>query len=189
MPAVSPPMLLKRLSIAFAAVGSLLVAFVPAPALASCAMPPAIVEALSKADIVFVGTVAATAERNLWATVTVEEVWKGPDLPAVFQVRGGQGGNGASSVDREFTKGVKYLFVPSSLENGFAADNSCSSTRPWEEALIALRPTDVRGPIGGSPPAQAGFDFGGLLAPLAVAILVAGVLLAVGLLARSRQSA
>lgn len=142
---------------------------------------------MGTADIVFVGTVSATAENNSWATVSIEEVWKGPDLPAVFQVRGGEGGNVATSVDREFKAGTRYLFVPYEMQDGFASDNSCSATQEWDAALVGLRPADARGPIGGTPPAPAPFDLAGALAPIGVAALVAGVLLAVGLLSRSRQ--
>lgn len=160
----------------------------PGRVLASCAMPPPIVEALAKAEIVFVGTVLATTERNMWATVTVEEVWRGPDLPQVVEVRGGGGGDVSSSIDREFGGGVTYLFAPTTLQNGILTDNSCTATRQWEDALAALRPSDARGPIGGSPPAPAGFDFGAVLGPIGVALWVAGVLLVVGLAAHSRQA-
>lgn len=187
MRGVSRPMPWKQLTLSLAGAVCLLLAVVRASTLASCVMPAPIAEALAKADIVFVGTVTATAEHNLWATVAVEEVWKGPDLPADFQIRGGQGGNAASSVDREFTPGTKYLFVPVAIENGFASDNSCSPTRPWDDTLVGLRPANARGPIGGSSAAPVGFDFGGAIAPFAVAAVIAGLVLAVGLLARSRQ--
>jgi hypothetical protein len=159
----------------------------PSQALASCAMIPAVGDAVAKAEIVFVGTVTATAQRDLWATVSVEEVWNGPDLPAVVQVQGGQGGNVATSVDREFKQGFKYLFVPTSLQNDVLIDNACSSTMVWEDALGALRPSSARPPIGGTPLEPAGFDLSGLIGPIGVALAVSAALLAVGLLARSRQ--
>lgn len=158
----------------------------PADALASCVIGPPVAEAIAKGEIVFVGTVTATAERNLWATVAVEEVWKGPDLPAVVEVHGGQGGNVATSVDREFTAG-RYLFIPGGLEGQVIIDGACSPTVQWDDALAALRPADARPPIGGTPLEPAGFDLGGVIGPIGVALAVAGVLLGVGLLARSRQ--
>ena len=151
-------------------------------------MIPTVREAMGTADIVFVGTVSATAQNNAWATVSIEEVWKGPDLPAVFEVRGGPGGNTVTSVDRAFEVGTRYLFVPFGMEDTFASDNSCSATQPWDESLAALRPADARGPIGGPPPAPAPFDLLGAVLPFGVALLVAGVLVAVGLVARSRRS-
>lgn len=179
----------RRLRALVSLVGVLTLGIVqPSDTLGSCVMPPPIAEAVANGEIVFVGTVTATAERNLWATVAVEEVWKGPDLPAIVEVHGGQGGNTGSSVDREFTAG-KYLFVPSGLEGQVVFDNACSSTRPWDESLAALRPSNARPPLGGSPLEPAGFDLGSVVGPIGVALAVAIVLLAVGLLARSRQSA
>jgi len=159
----------------------------PVGTLASCIEPPPIRDALAKAEFVFVGTVTAVTERNLWATVAVEEVWRGPDLPAVIQVRGGEGGNVGTSVDREFKAGVKYLFAPPGFQDGIAQDNSCSPTREWDGTLVELRPTDARAPIGGTPTEPAGFDIGAIAGPIGAAVLVAAILLFVGLVARSRQ--
>jgi hypothetical protein len=188
MPGVLRPLLRKRLILGLAGAAAVLLAVVPARTLASCVAPPPIIESIAKADVVFVGTVTTTAEHNLWATVTVEEVWKGPDLPAVFQVRGGEGGNVATSVDREFTPGTTYLFVPFEMDSGFASDNSCSPTRPWDQTLVELRPANARSPIGGTPPPPAEFDLAGAIAPIGVALLVAGLLVIVGLAARSRRA-
>jgi len=46
----------------------------PGAALADCMQPPPIELALSQAEIVFVGTVTATSNRNSWAEVAVEDV-------------------------------------------------------------------------------------------------------------------
>ena len=149
--------------------------------------PPPIEQALSKAEIVFVGTVTSTSNRDSWATVQIEEVWKGPDQPVSVLVKGGPGGDSATSVDRTFQVGVKYLFLPY-LDGATLADNSCTSTTPWSDGLAALRPAAARAPLSATA-GESGFDLGGAIAPLGVALLVAGVLLVVGLLARSRQSA
>jgi hypothetical protein len=188
---------LSRLVPALAAIVVLLA--MPGAALADCAMPPDIKTAATSADIVFVGSVTATANRNSWATVAVEEVWRGPDQPAEVVIMGGPAGNAATSVDRTFEVGVKYLFFPyvsdlgneggagrlAGAESGLA-DNSCTSTTPWSAGLLELRPSDARAPIGAA--AESGFDFGGLLGPVVAAVVVAVVLLGVGLLARGRQS-
>lgn len=166
-----------------------------ATALADCMMPPPIQEAITSAEIVFVGTVTATTNRSTWAEVQVEEVWRGPDLPARVVVKGGPEGNAATSVDRSFEVGLKYLFFPFvdpdagpiPDQTGGLMDNSCTSTTAWSAELIPLRPADVREPLGATT-GEAGFDLGGLVAPLALALLVAGVLLVVGLVARGRQS-
>ncbi|MEA2672970.1 MAG: hypothetical protein QOI92_162 [Chloroflexota bacterium] len=157
----------------------------PATTLASCVRPPDVKTAVASADIVFIGTVMATATENSPARVAVEEVWRGPDQPAEVLMRVGSVGDTATSVDRTVEVGVKYLFVPYLDVNGVLNDNACSSTTPWTADLMGLRPAGARLPIGG-PAAAAGFDFG-ILGPLIVAVVVAGALLAVGLLARGRQ--
>ena len=160
--------------------------FAPSAALASCMLPAPIENAVKTADIVFVGTVTGTAEGNRWATVTVEEIWRGPDQPRTVVIRGGPGGNTATSVDRAFEPGVRYLFFPIADEAAGLSDNSCTNTTPWAEAMVALRPADARQPVGAAPTTGGGFDFGSL-APVGVPILVFAVLLGVGLLARGRQ--
>ena len=167
---------------------ALLLAIAPGVALADCMMPPAVEEAVQTAEIVFVGTVTATTNRNSWASVEVHEVWRGPDQPSAVVIKGGPGGNAATSVDRAFEPGVRYLFFPYVDPEIGLADNSCTSTQPWTEAMVALRPADARAPTGASP-TESGFDAAGLLVPLGVAVLVGAVLLVVGLLARGRQSA
>jgi hypothetical protein len=159
----------------------------PSAVLGSCIMPPPVQEAIQTSEIVFVGTVVETANGNTWANVEVEEVWRGPDQPQRVVVKGGPGGNAMTSVDRSFEVGVKYLFFPFAGENGELADNSCSNTVPWSADLAQARPTDARPPLGATP-AAAGFDVGGLIAPLGVALLVGAVLLIAGVLARGRTA-
>ncbi len=176
-----------RLLLSVIAAVPLLLALAPAIALASCRMPPPIAEAVKTADIVFVGTVAQTTNRNSWASVEVTEVWRGPDQPRAVVVKGGPAGNAATSVDRTFEPGVTYLFFPYAETGVGLADNSCTSTTPWTEAMVALRPTDVRQPIGADPEAG-GFDPGGLLLPIGVAVIVGGALFLGGLAARGRRA-
>ena len=164
-----------------------LVLAAPGAVLADCAMPPSIEEVLETADIVFVGTVERTAEANRWASVTVEEVWRGPDQPATVLVKGGPAGNAMTSVDRFFEAGVTYLFVPYLDPQAGLSDNACSSTQPFGEDLARLRPADARSPIGeANAPGEGGFDLEGLL-PIAVVGIVFAILLGVGLLARGRS--
>lgn len=164
-------------------------------ALADCMPPPAINEAVSTAEIVFVGTVTDVTNNNTWAQVSVEEVWRGPDQEATVIIKGGPGGQTMTSVDRTFEVGVKYIFFPY-VEQGDPIpgvdmtglkDNSCSNTQQWDASLMALRPADARAPIA-APTEASGFDLGGLVAPLGVALVVALLLLGAGLLARGRQS-
>jgi hypothetical protein len=150
-------------------------------------MPPPIEEAVKSAEILFVGTVAQTTNRNSWASVEVREVWRGPDQPQAVVVRGGPAGNAATSVDRVFEAGVTYLFFPYADAELGLADNSCTSTTAWTEDLAALRPEDVRPPIGGEA-AEGGFDVAGLVVPIGVALLLGGALIAAGLVARGRTA-
>jgi hypothetical protein len=178
---------MRRLVLAVAAAAPLLLALSPAIALADCMMPPPIEEAVKLADIVFVGTVARTSNRNSWANVEVTEVWRGPDQPRAVVVKGGPPGNAATSVDRAFETGVTYLFFPYEDPDLGLADNSCTSTTPWTEDLDALRPAVTRTPIGAEPEAG-GFDVGGVLVPLGVAVIVGGALFLAGLAARGRRA-
>ena len=178
---------MRRLVLAAVVAWPLLLGFGPALALADCMMPPPIEEAATTADIVFVGTVAQTMNRNSWANVEVTEVWRGPDQPRAVVVKGGPPGNAATSVDRAFETGVTYLFFPYADPELGLADNSCSSTTPWTEDLDALRPAVTREPIGAEPEAG-GFDLGGILVPLGVAVIVGGALFLAGLAARGRRA-
>ena len=169
------------------AVAGLALLATPSIALADCMMPPPVEEAARTADIVFVGTVTSTANRDSWASVTVEEVWRGPDQPATVVVKGGPAGNAATSVDRSFVVGTKYLFFPYVDPEAGLSDNSCTNTQAWTNDLAAIRPADARQPTGASAP-SGGFDIGGLVGPLAVALVVAGFLFVAGFLARGRTT-
>src|SRR3981081_736956 len=84
---------------------------------ASCgALPGASLrDELATAPVVFVGTVAFTSDNDRVARVRVESIWRGPDLPAYVDVLGSPvtGPFTASSVDRKFRSGERYVFVPS----------------------------------------------------------------------------
>lgn len=165
---------------------SILVA-APGVAVASCAAPPPIDNAMQTADVVFVGAVRATSNGDRWAEVTVQEIWRGPDLPATVVVQGGPEGNMATSVDRSFRVGATYLFFPSvDAASGVLSDTSCSPTTEWTPDLARLRPADARQSLGAAPATPAGFDWESLL-PIGLAVAVFGALLVVGLLARGRQ--
>ena len=177
------------LALSLLATGAMLAA--PGAALASCMAPPPLEEAVENAEIVFVGTVVETAERNTWASVKVEEIWKGPDQAASVVIKGGPGGNAATSVDRTFEAGVKYIFFPSVDPAVGLTDNSCTNTQPWAEAMVALRPGEPRAPIAETNPPGGGdgMDLAGFVGPVVLVLVVFGVLLGIGLLARGRHDA
>ncbi|MDQ2964624.1 MAG: hypothetical protein M3R57_02105 [Chloroflexota bacterium] len=146
-----------------------------APALGSCVRPVSIEEAIQGADSVFVGTVTGLSNGDRWATVAVDDVWKGPDLAPIVEVRGGPGGNTASSIDRSFTAATRYLFVVS-IADGALSDNACSSTMEWEPDLANIRPATAHAPVAPKPEpdAAAPFDPASLLLPGAL-IAAAGL--------------
>ena len=117
-----------------AAIGVLLVAALPGAATASCAVPVPVPEAariaegVRNAEVVIVGTVGSTENQGRSATIVVEEIWKGRDLPSIVVVQGAQAGNAVTSGDRMFETGMRYLFTLAVDENGELIDNACSAT-------------------------------------------------------------
>jgi hypothetical protein len=169
-----------RLALIAPAFAVVVLALAPGPVAASCAMLPPVEVAIDKADAVFVGTVAGLRHEARWATVQVEEIWKGPALPAVVEVRGGLDPTAFSSIDRTYNVGQRYLFVVSLRVEGAVAalqDDACTATSEWTEALTDLRPGTVR-----TPAAENDAEDGDGL-PLASIAVAAIVVLALGVLA------
>jgi hypothetical protein len=161
--------------------GLLLVASWARPAMASCALPPGEVgPRWADAEIVILGTVLAVADHDRIATVVVEEIWRGPDVPPEVIVRGGYGnGDSFTSGDRTFESGVRYLFDLRQSE-GALQDNACSLTAPWSAELAALRPADARLVATQSSPEANAMDLGGPVAILVIVGVVALILVGVG---------
>lgn len=129
-----------------------------APATASkCVARPPVAELVKKAPLVFVGTVTETTNARRWATVAVEEIWKGR-IDNTVLVRAGPADppgpiSAASSVDRTFREDVRYLFFPYRDKKRRLRDSSCSSTTRLTPELGRLRPASVIGPETESPAA------------------------------------
>lgn len=115
----------------------------PAVARADCQPASSVEEALSAAEVAFVGTVVAAADAGPRAAFSVEEVWVG-QLAATVDVRG-MGDAGLLEDDRQWTLGVRYLVIPY-VEAGVLRDNICSATVEWREELAALRPPTAHPP-------------------------------------------
>lgn len=169
-----------------AVVSTLLLLAAPGAVLADCMAPPPIEEAARQAEIVFVGTVSAVQDQGRRATVTVDEVWRGPDLPVTTVVLGGVG-EGFTSVDRTYEVGMKYIFFPL-LEDGSLHDNLCTNTVQWLPEYEDLRPDEARDPLGEGDGAGDGFDVASLVPMGALVLVVAGLLLVAGLVARGREA-
>jgi hypothetical protein len=188
MPASRLARPVRALAAVAVAVASLLA---PTAASASCVPPPPDGAPWAAADVVFLGTVTSIANNARWATVHVEEVWVGPDQPVEVVVRGGPEGDTATSVDRTYLVGARYVFGVTVVD-GELQDSACSGTTLAEAIDVdAMRPADVRPPIGAStgPTAPAdGLDLGAIAGPLVVVAVIGGGLLATVLLARRREA-
>lgn len=133
---------------------------VASPAAASCAPPQPLPEAVNTSDLVVVGTVTGTRSGGRIATVTVEDIWRGDADPQIEVAGGPDEPNRATSVDRTYVIGTRYLFfilVSAQHDGGgtFGArfeDNNCSDTRPYTADLDQLRPTTARPPVTSAPP-------------------------------------
>jgi hypothetical protein len=164
-------------------VGSWFVVASGPPVLASCAgLPIPIGQALGSASLVFVGTVMGTSDGDRTARVHVDELWRGASLPAEVTVHGGPDESAAAtSVDRHYDNGKRYLFVPASAGGNVFDDNSCSMTREFTSDLETYRPASSRR----YPPAAAGPP----VAPIAAGVLVMTAAAVTGLILRRRNGA
>lgn len=140
----------------------------PGAVAASCAGFPPLEEHLAQAEVVFVGTVTSVADERRTALVRVEEIWRGPELPAEVTVHGGFPDLGFTSADRSFEADVRYLFA-AALNEGRIEDNACTATQAWSDDLAALRPTTVATPVPAPDDEAGSFD------PVPVAVVVGGL--------------
>jgi hypothetical protein len=110
---------------------------------ASCAVQPSLQQSIEHAPVVFVGTVVATSNGGRTAQVRVGSVWAGPKLPKQVEVQGSPAADTgtATSVDRRFSKGTKYLFVPiGNRPRAPFSDNACSATTAFTREIARLAP-------------------------------------------------
>jgi hypothetical protein len=122
----------------------------PQIALADCASPEPLGQALQHAGIVVVGTVVELENDGRWAFFRVEERWRGPtSVDGVIQVRGGPGPGEATAIDRSYTGGRYLLFLTEGAS--VYLDNACSLTRRWTEDLTEYRPGGVVPALSAEP--------------------------------------
>ena len=163
----------------------------PLTASASCASLPGVAPgSFENAAVVFVGSVISTSDSDRRASVKVESVWRGPDLPTYVQVAGSpvSGANTATSVDRHFQSAQRYLFVPTNSSPPFD-DNSCTATQVYTAALAQQTPADARPPLPGGDPGQpASAGYLPWLAGAVASILVIGAALWLRIKRRNRES-
>lgn len=130
-----------------AAVASLVFALVmlpSVPASASCGTVPTVRKALATADVAFVGTVVSLENLDRWATVKVDEVWKGEGVPEEVELRAGpKGERTMTTVDRTYVLGRQYLFFPYRDRPAFYRDSACSATTAYGPRLVRFRPASL----------------------------------------------
>ena len=121
----------------------------PSSVASSCVEPSSPADAVMFGRVVFVGTTLKLQNLDRWATVRVDERWRGADqLPDVVEVHGGAGSDFATLSDRSYAPG-RYLFVVEH-GNGFLVDNACSGTVAWNDGLASFRPSGVEpAPVAG----------------------------------------
>ncbi len=141
----------------------------PVAAEASCAAGGAsLQQTIGSAPTVFVGTVTDLSNGGRMATVRVDDIWRGSTIPSSVAVVGSPDLHAAAtSVDRTYVTGARYLFVPDGGGPESFTDNSCTATQLYTPDLNALRPASARG-----APTRGESTF-----PLAVALVVTLIVL------------
>jgi hypothetical protein len=117
----------------------------PVTVLASCAVTPHLASAISDAPAVFVGTVTSVDHAGRVATVHVEDIWKGRVSADVQLVGTPDLSAGATSVDRYYSVGQKYLFIPYAGSDNSFEDNNCTLTQAYTAGLVTFRPAGAPG--------------------------------------------
>jgi hypothetical protein len=87
--------------------------------------------------VVFVGTVVSTD--GSIAQFSVDQIWRGPDLPGLTTVVAGSLEDAV-----HWTPGIRYLVFASTEPGGKLSTGICGFTRDYRSSLDALRPADAR---------------------------------------------
>jgi hypothetical protein len=125
-------------------------------AIAGLAVHPGIVSAIcvflqttptasdvASTPVVFVGRVAFTTGST--AQLTVDEIWRGPDLPWLTTVNGGSDEPGVIlSDDRRWAMGTRYLVLAATGPHGHLFSGGCTATQAYQSSFDTLRPADAR---------------------------------------------
>lgn len=153
----------------------------------TCTDLPTIEASLLSSDLVVLGTVVSVRSGGRWATLTVDETWKGSSGGSLVEVRSGAAGT-VSVLDRTYQPGQRYL-VFAVLAGGAWTDTNCSPTRTWTDDLTRYRPPDVVTKQPGSVPSGgiSASTRDGRLPPSLVAAAVVAVIAAAVVVARRRR--
>lgn len=185
----------RRIALASALAATLVVA-AAGQAAASCELPPPIEQAIARAHTVFVGTVTALQHDGRVARFNVDEIWKG-ELGSLAVVTGGptvgeleaaaaDGLGIATSVDRTYELGTRYLVVAHGADADSFLDSACSVTQPFTADLDQYRPEGAHVPPTDPPPQEAK-GTGAWLWIVGVTVIAGGGVVAVALLRRRNR--
>jgi hypothetical protein len=97
--------------------------------------PAAVADQVRVASMVLLGTV--TDWDGKIAQFTIDEIWRGPDLPEEIEI--------VPDLGRNYTAGVRYLAFPSDSPSPLT-DARCSATSRWDESFAEFRPIRARLP-------------------------------------------
>jgi hypothetical protein len=122
------------ITLAFALTVSVLITAPPVGA--SCAVAPNLQRVIATAPIIFVGTVRRVGHYGTRATVRVQQVWRGENIPHTVIVNGSLGAE-----SRVFQVNRRYLFVPErSSTNSPFQDDDCTATQLYTARVARYRP-------------------------------------------------
>jgi len=118
------------------------------PAVASCVGWSSLPRLLATAPVVFVGKMVAVQDHSTMAMVQVEDVWRGKNIHRTVTVEGSPSlGTVRTEEDRQYRRGVRYLFVPWDASHGVLfQDNDCTATQRFTAALSKYRPRSAHRP-------------------------------------------
>lgn len=131
-------------------------------------------EAFGRATIVFAGVVESVSNMDRFATVKIEEVFKGPSLASTVEVHAGPGDPTLNtSNDRSFEVNTRYFFFPENDRSPFQDSTctaTCQSTPDLEARLREL----------GEPSKPHTLPRTGISVPIVTMLLIAGSVFGMG---------
>ena len=113
---------------------------------ADCAAPPPLDDALEAASIAFIGKVSEAAFESGQATLQVQWIWKGGELPAEVVVKTPPGTDGNPGY--RFREGSTYIVIPQNAGVPLIVD-PCSGTRSYRADGQDI-PSDLQEAVGAS---------------------------------------
>jgi hypothetical protein len=120
-------------------------AYASGSARADCADPPTLEDAIAGAESVFVGEVIAAGFESDQATLSVQWIWKGPDLNSQLTVSTPPAANGGVPGYR-FREGSTYIVIIEQRTNPIVI-GECSGTRVYRGDGEAI-PADLQEATG-----------------------------------------